>query len=127
MFGLQEHLKRLANIDLPLNVLQARADTNFVDALDANEWLKTTKLVVKPDMLFGQRGKHDLVGLNLTFPEAESFITARMNKPVEVNGCSGPITTFIVEPFVPHQVEYYLSFNRCELLWFLSSPPCQAP
>jgi ATP citrate (pro-S)-lyase len=37
---------------------------------------------VKPDMLFGQRGKNDLVGLNLTFAEAEAFIRARMNKEV---------------------------------------------
>lgn len=36
--------------------LQVRADTNFVELLDANAWLKSTKLVVKPDMLFGKRG-----------------------------------------------------------------------
>lgn len=40
-----------------------RADTNFVDLLDSNPWLKSTRLVVKPDMLFGKRGKHDLVRL----------------------------------------------------------------
>jgi ATP citrate (pro-S)-lyase len=45
-------------------------------------WLNQTKLVVKPDMLFGQRGKNDLVGLNLTYPEAEEFIKARMGKQV---------------------------------------------
>lgn len=44
-----------------------------------------SKLVVKPDMLFGQRGKHDLVGLNLTYDEAESFVKARMGK--QVGGC----------------------------------------
>ena len=43
-----------------------RADTNFVELLDANPWLKTTRLVVKPDMLFGKRGKHDLVRRGLT-------------------------------------------------------------
>ena len=37
-----------------------RADTSFVELLDVNPWLKTTRLVVKPDMLFGKRGKHDL-------------------------------------------------------------------
>ena len=26
-----------------------------------------------------------------------------------MGGCKGPITTFIVEPFVPHDSEYYLS------------------
>lgn len=28
---------------------------------------------------------------------------------VEMGGCKAPITTFIVEPFVPHDQEYYLS------------------
>lgn len=44
--------------------------------------MEQVKLVVKPDMLFGQRGKNDLVGLNLTYAEAEAFIRARMNKEV---------------------------------------------
>jgi ATP citrate (pro-S)-lyase len=39
-----------------------------------------TKLVVKPDCLFGKRGKHDLVGLKLDCTEAQQFIAARMNK-----------------------------------------------
>ena len=26
-----------------------------------------------------------------------------------MGGCKAPITTFIVEPFVPHEQEYYLS------------------
>ncbi len=87
---LKAHIKRLKGIDLPLNVaqvectqpvclvlkvackklmlkslggLKVRADTNFVDLLDSNPWLKSTRLVVKPDMLFGKRGKHDLVRL----------------------------------------------------------------
>lgn len=28
---------------------------------------------------------------------------------VEMGGCKGPITTFIVEPFVPHNEEFYLN------------------
>lgn len=35
-------------------------------------------------MLFGQRGKNDLVGLNLSYPEAEEFIKARMGKQVRL-------------------------------------------
>ena len=79
-----------------------------MELLDSNPWLKTTKLVVKPDMLFGKRGKHDLVGLNLDFAGVEAFIKARMGKVVDMNGCRGAINTFVVEPFVPHQQEYYL-------------------
>jgi hypothetical protein len=37
-------------------------------------------------MLFGQRGKNDLVGLNLSYPEAEEFIKARMGKQVRRSG-----------------------------------------
>ncbi len=42
-------------------MVQFTADTSASDLLNANPWLADTKLVVKPDMLFGQRGKHDLV------------------------------------------------------------------
>jgi hypothetical protein len=38
-------------------------------------------LVVKPDMLFGQRGKHDLVGLRLTWPQASAFIAEVREDP----------------------------------------------
>jgi ATP citrate (pro-S)-lyase len=70
--------------------------------------LLQTKLVVKPDCLFGKRGKHDLVGLNLDYVEAEAFIKARMNKIVDMDGIVGRIDCFIIEPFVPHDAEYYL-------------------
>ncbi|EIE24609.1 ATP-citrate lyase subunit A [Coccomyxa subellipsoidea C-169] len=112
---LKAHILRLKGIKLPLNVAQVRADTNFVELLDANPWLKTTKLVVKPDMLFGKRGKHDLVGLNLDFPGVEAFIKARMGKVVDMDGCVGGINTFVVEPFVPHKQEYYLCIQSNRL------------
>lgn len=34
-----------------------------------------------------------------------------MEKRVEVDGCSGTVNTFIVEPFVPHEQEFYLSIT----------------
>lgn len=58
---LKSHILRLLGLQLPLNVAQVRQNTNFVELLDNNPWMKQTKLVVKPDMLFGKRGKHDLV------------------------------------------------------------------
>ncbi len=42
------------------------------------------------------------VGLNLDIAGVESFIKARMGKVIDMDGCIGPINTFIVEPFVPH-------------------------
>jgi ATP citrate (pro-S)-lyase len=58
---LKAHILHLLGLELPLNVAQVRQDTDFVQLLEDNQWMKQTKLVVKPDMLFGKRGKHDLV------------------------------------------------------------------
>jgi ATP citrate (pro-S)-lyase len=114
---LKSGMKRIANIDLPINVAQVKENTNFIELLEQHPWLNQTKLVVKPDMLFGQRGKNDLVGLNLTFAEAEEFINKRMGKMVTIKGCTGPVNTFVIEPFVPHKEEYYLCIqsNRLDI------------
>ncbi len=34
-----------------------------------------------------------------------------------VNGCTGPITTFVIEPFVPHKEEFYLSITSTRNGW----------
>lgn len=45
------HVKRIAGLDLPINVVQVTESTNSSDLLNANPWLANTKLVVKPDMV----------------------------------------------------------------------------
>ncbi|KAK9800315.1 hypothetical protein WJX73_000787 [Symbiochloris irregularis] len=112
---LKAHFARLTGKMLPLNAVQVTKETSFRQLLEENEWLKSTRLVVKPDMLFGKRGKHDLVGLNLDISGVESFINARLGKVLDMDGCAGAITTFIVEPFVPHKQEYYLSIQSNRL------------
>jgi len=114
---LKSAMKQVAGVELPINVAQVKENTNFIELLDQHPWLNQTKLVVKPDMLFGQRGKNDLVGLNLSFAEAEEFIHKRMGKMVTIKGCTGPVNTFVVEPFVPHKEEYYLCIqsNRLDI------------
>lgn len=113
---LKAHLARLLGIQLSLQVAQVTQSTDFTELVESNRWLNSSQLVVKPDMLFGKRGKHDLVGLNLTIAEVEDFIKTRMGKRVEIDGCAGAVNTFIVEPFVPHEQEYYLSIasNRLD-------------
>ncbi|KAL3152236.1 ATP-citrate synthase alpha chain protein 2 [Trebouxia sp. C0010 RCD-2024] len=108
---LKTHLARLLGLDLSVQVAQVTQSTDFTELVDQNRWLSHSKLVVKPDMLFGKRGKHDLVGLNLSVAEVEDFIRARMGKRVEIDGCAGAVNTFIVEPFVPHEQEFYLSIT----------------
>ncbi|KAI8551148.1 hypothetical protein RHMOL_Rhmol06G0162500 [Rhododendron molle] len=55
------------------------------------------------------RGKSGLVALNLDLAEVAVLVKERLGKEVEMGGCKGPITTFIVEPFVPHNEEFYLN------------------
>lgn len=45
--------------------------------------MSSMKLVVKPDMLFGKRGKSGLVALNLDFTQVVEFVKKRLG--VEVN------------------------------------------
>jgi len=105
----KEHLKRLAGIDVDIKAAQVTKSTDFNELANNETWLNSTRLVVKPDMLFGKRGKSGLVALNLDLAGVESFVKERLGKEVEMSGTRGPITTFIVEPFVPHSDEYYLS------------------
>lgn len=41
-----------------------------------------------------------------------------------MGGCKAPITTFIVEPFVPHEQEYYLSIVSERLGFTISFSEC---
>ncbi|MGD9969669.1 MAG: ATP citrate lyase citrate-binding domain-containing protein [Sulfuricurvum sp.] len=82
------------------------------------EWLKQDKLVAKPDMLFGKRGKNNLVLFktnkpgDVTLDEAATWIDAKMSHDVTLlSGQHGRLTHFVVEPFTPHtqEQEYYIS------------------
>jgi ATP citrate (pro-S)-lyase len=75
---------------------------------EAQPWLLTTKLVVKPDMLFGKRGKNNLVLLNADYEAAQAFIAKRMGQELEVSDVTGTLSAFIVEAFIAHKDEYYL-------------------
>lgn len=106
---LKEHFKRIAGYEVPVRSAQITESTNLNELVEKEPWLSSERLVVKPDMLFGKRGKSGLVALNLDFAQVASFVKERLGKEVEMGGCKGPITTFIVEPFVPHSEEFYLN------------------
>lgn len=78
---------------------------------DENPWLLDTELVVKTDMLFGKRGKNNLVLLKADYKSAQDFIAERMGNEIEVSNVTGTLTTFLIEPFVPHEHEFYLSIQ----------------
>ena len=86
-------------------------ETTWDKLVSDNPWLNTEKLAAKPDQLFGKRGKADLLSLNKDLNETKSFINERMNKEVEIGGLKGTLNRFLVEPFVPHEKEFYLSIT----------------
>ena len=82
------------------------------------EWLNQEALVAKPDMLFGKRGKNDLVLFKVKKPgdvkleDAIKWIDEKQSHEVTLlSGQKGHLTHFIVEPFTPHtqDQEYYIS------------------
>jgi ATP-citrate lyase beta-subunit len=81
-------------------------------------WLLTEQLVVKPDQLFGKRGKNNLLLLNADWESAKRWIGERMNKEVTIRQTTGQttgvLTHFLIEPFVPHGKEYYLAFTTAK-------------
>lgn len=56
--------------------------TDFTELTNKEPWLSSTKLVVKPDMLFGKRGKSGLVALNLDLAQVAEFVKERLGVEV---------------------------------------------
>ncbi|WOH16547.1 hypothetical protein DCAR_0936103 [Daucus carota subsp. sativus] len=122
---LKEHYKRITGGDeLGIKSAQITESTNINELVEKEPWLSSSKLVVKPDMLFGKRGKSGLVALNLDLAQVDNFVKERLGKEVEMGGCKGPITTFIVEPFVPHNEEFYLNMVSDRLGCSISFSEC---
>lgn len=80
-------------------------NTNWPHVIAENPWLKTEKLVVKPDQLIKRRGKLGLIKVNADLPTVQKWIAERMNKDQLVGKATGKLKTFIIEPFVPHKQE----------------------
>ncbi len=98
------------------------------EAAKIHKWLNEKKLVAKPDMLFGKRGKNDLVLFRDAIPgdvslaKATSWIDEKSSSKQEVffsfdgdtptgEPSVDMLTHFLVEPFMPHsqEEEYYIS------------------
>jgi ATP-citrate lyase beta-subunit len=90
-------------------------ETDLDGLTTEHPWLAETKLVCKPDQLFGKRGKNDLLFVDKTFDEVKAWIAERMNIETTIQGAGGQttgvLTHFLIEPFVPHDAEYYLAYT----------------
>ncbi|XP_071736440.1 ATP-citrate synthase alpha chain protein 2 [Rutidosis leptorrhynchoides] len=120
----KEHFKRITGTELAIKSAQVTESTDLHELIEREPWLSSSKLVVKPDMLFGKRGKSGLVALNLDLAQVSEFVKARLGKEIEMGGCKGPITTFIVEPFVPHNEEFYINIVSERLGCSISFSEC---
>jgi len=119
---LSKYLKDFTNncsYDGKIVLVDANVDWNKL--IKDNPWLNESKLVVKPDQLFGKRGKHNLILLNSNLNDSKKWIESRMNQTCTVGKTTGTLTHFIIEPFVPHKEEYYVaikSFRDCDSIYF---------
>ena len=74
-------------------------------------WLNKEKLVVKPDQLFGKRGKHGLIKANASFIDVKKWIKERMVKETTVGKVTDKLTHFLIETYVKHDKEFYVAIK----------------
>jgi ATP-citrate lyase beta-subunit len=92
-------------------------ETDLEKLPEKHPWLLTTPLVVKPDMLFGKRGKLGLILYKKEKPgdvkweDVKKWIEEKRKEVVEIKGQRGHLTHFLIEPFVPHDEEYYVAMT----------------
>lgn len=84
---------------------QVNESTKFDELVEKEPWLSSSKLVVKPDMLFGKRGKSGLVALNLDYAQVIDFVKERLGK--EVRACIQLFPLgFYVYQFTMHSLHF---------------------
>lgn len=100
-----------SSIDFESRSALVTPNTSFEDLARKNPWLTQEKLVVKPDQLFGKRGKHGLVGLNLDYTGVQNWIKEKTSKKTTIDKVTGNLTHFIISPFISHEKEYYVAIK----------------
>ncbi|RAP32575.1 ATPase [Candidatus Marinamargulisbacteria bacterium SCGC AG-439-L15] len=119
---LKKHWKQYFKdqFDYQTTSVLVRSSEELSAAAKKTDWLNKKALVVKPDMLFGGRGKNNLVLFKKTtagdiqLQDALNWIDEKSNAPITLNdGTQGQLNQFIIEPFMPHkeEQEYYLSIR----------------
>ncbi len=93
------------------NIVLITKDTDTKQLLEDNPFLKENKLVAKPDVLIGKRGKNNLLLLDASYEECLDFINEKRKSTVTVGNVAGILDDFMIEPFVKHDVEYYVAIK----------------
>ncbi len=120
--------KYFSNFSYAYETVMVQNGADLTTAAQTKTWLNEKTLVAKPDMLFGKRGKNDLVLFrdskpgDVSLAKAVSWIDEKSSEKQTVyfefdgdEGTGDPsidkLTHFVVEPFTPHtqEEEYYIS------------------
>ncbi|MDD3591943.1 MAG: ATP citrate lyase citrate-binding domain-containing protein [Sulfurovum sp.] len=120
--------KYFPNFTYAYETVLVQNGSELKEAAKEKAWLNEKRLVAKPDMLFGKRGKNGLVLFrdqkpgDVTLEKASAWINEKAKEKQEVyfafdgdTPVGAPsvdyLTHFVVEPFTPHEQaeEYYIS------------------
>ncbi|HLN89316.1 MAG TPA: ATP citrate lyase citrate-binding domain-containing protein [Candidatus Binatia bacterium] len=101
--------------DISDKVVSVGPDTDMVELPNQFKWLKSEKLVVKPDQLIKRRGKNKLILVGADYTQAIEWIKEKSKGPITIygkfdahgkpkdKGTVGQLTHFIIEPLTPHK------------------------
>lgn len=67
---------------------------------------------IKPDMLFGKRGKRGLVGIQLNTIQVKSWLEKFLWKTETIDGVNGTLDVMLAEPMQEIVSEFYISFSQ---------------
>ena len=94
-----------------LAVITPEKLANFDRFVAENPWLKTDKLVAKPDQLFGKRGKANLILLDANLEQLKKFAEEKLDQELKIGNIKGVLNRLLIEPYIPHETEYYISIT----------------
>lgn len=86
-------------------------ETDLNQLIIEEPWIKAEKLAVKPDQLFGKRGKAKLLLLDANYDEMKKFCLENLDRVFEIRGVKGHLKRLLIEPFILHEKEYYVSIT----------------
>jgi len=106
---ISQNIPHYGSISIPFWGLLVTLESDWDSLVKEYPWLSQQRLVIKPDQLFGKRKQYGLVLVDVTLSQVKEFVNRHGNKEMMIGKVKGKLTHFLVEPFIPHQEEYYLS------------------
>lgn len=84
----------------------------IVEISDFNWISDEKKYVIKPDQLFWKRWKLWLLWINFSIEDSKKWFLEKSWKVAQINWIPWILNTFLIEEFIPHEKEYYVSIKQ---------------